>query len=92
MNPFGFQSSHQSGQMTIEAILIMTILMAITVAVSSGIRNQQVLASIVEGPWAATQGMIEDGVWQPVSVSKVAHPSKSSRRRSFIGESVDEGK
>lgn len=83
--------SSESGQMTIEMVLMVTILFGLIVTITGLIKQQQILAAVVEGPWASMQGMIEDGVWQPAGSSKAGHPSLRRRHRSYEGEAVKEG-
>lgn len=78
----------QSGQMTIEAILIMTILTAVSISLSRYFQNQGLLADVVEGPWKPIQGMIEDGVWASGDKAKSQHPSHFSRHSSNAGEDI----
>ncbi|HVK61795.1 MAG TPA: hypothetical protein VM432_09610 [Bdellovibrionales bacterium] len=80
--------ANSKGQMTIEMVLILTILLGAAVGVTRAMKSNQVLAAIVEGPWASMQGMIEDGVWVPAGKSKASHPTMRSRHRSFEGENV----
>jgi hypothetical protein len=80
--------SNQSGQMTIEMVLMFTLLMGVVVFSTGYIRDNAIVASLVEGPWSAVQGMIEDGVWKPAGASKQFHPSTADRRRSYEGENA----
>lgn len=80
----------QSGQLTIEAILIMTILTSISIYFSRYVKSNELLASVVEGPWKPIQGMIENGVWQSGDKAKAQHPSQKQRHSSNIGEVINQ--
>ena len=79
----------QSGQLTIEAILIMTILTSLSIYTSRFIKSNGLVADLVEGPWKPIQGMIENGVWQSGDKAKEQHPSMKVRHSSNIGEHVE---
>ena len=66
---------NQKGQMTLEAVLIVTFLVTLTVFISNQIQSRQFLQSLVERPWTFLQGMIENGVWAPTQESKQLHPN-----------------
>jgi hypothetical protein len=82
------QKGQEKGQMTIEMVLIMTFLLSATIAGTKLMRDHEVLATLVEGPWAHIRGMIEDGVWVPSGKSKAFNPSIKSRHRSFEGDDI----
>lgn len=74
----------QSGQMTIEMMLLMTIFLAGSIFVLNQMKSQQTLASFVEGPWIPLKGMIEDGEWS--KDSKELHPNLINRHASYFGD------
>lgn len=78
-------SSSQTGQMTIEAILMAIILTSVAMALSRTARESGFVASLVEGPWKPIQGMIEDGVWVRAGASKAYNPHLKDRHGSFEG-------
>jgi hypothetical protein len=78
----------QSGQLTIEAILIMTILTAIALSFSRFMKSNNLVADVVEGPWRPIQGMIENGVWESGEKAKSHHPSQKSRHSSNQGDVI----
>lgn len=80
--------SRQSGQLTIEAILIMTVLTAISLSFARFAKSNGLVASVVEGPWKPIQGMIENGVWETGDKAKSHHPSNKSRHSSNQGEVI----
>jgi hypothetical protein len=79
---------NQKGQLTIEAILIMTVLTSIAISFSRFAKSNNLVASVVEGPWRPIQGMIEDGVWETGDKAKSHHPSNRSRHSSNQGEVI----
>lgn len=79
---------NERGQLTIEAILIMTVLLTITISFSKYARDNGLVANLVEGPWLPIQGMIEDGVWQSPKKGKFNHPSQKKRHSSNQGETI----
>ncbi len=78
----------QGGQLTIEAILIMTVLTSLSIFASRYIKSNELLASVVEGPWRPLQGMIENGVWMSGDKAKAKHPSQKERHSSNEGEVI----
>jgi hypothetical protein len=78
---------NEQGQMTVEMILIATILVSVALAFSQQARSSGFLASMVEGPWKPLQGMIEDGVWMKAGdLSKGYHPNQVGRHGSDDGD------
>jgi hypothetical protein len=76
------------GQFTIEAVLILSVLVSISLAVSRASINQGWMKNLVEGPWLTVQGMIEDGVWIKAGASKAHHPHIKSRHGTYEGDRV----
>ena len=79
---------NQSGQLTIEAILIMTVLTAISISFSRFAKSGNLVANVVEGPWKPIQGMIENGVWESGDKAKSHHPSNRGRHSSNRGDVI----
>ncbi len=79
---------NQKGQLTIEAILIMVVLTSIALTFSRFVKSNNLIASVVEGPWKPIQGMIENGVWETGDKAKSHHPSNRSRHSSNRGETI----
>jgi hypothetical protein len=75
-------TSHQAGQASMEAVLIMIIITSLAMKVSSIAKERGFVANIVEGPWSPIRGMIEDGVWEKHTVSKGLHPNNKIRHQS----------
>jgi hypothetical protein len=79
---------NQRGQMTVEAILIMTILLSVALSFSKFAQSNNLVGQVVEGPWKPIQGMIEIGVWESGEKAKSHHPSQKSRHSSNQGEVI----
>ena len=77
---------NERGQLTIEAILLMTIFVSISIYVSRYARAEQLVAKVVEGPWLPIRGMIENGVWATGEKAKAQHPSMKIRHSSNKGD------
>lgn len=80
--------ANQRGQMTIEMILIMTILLGIGLAVSNYAKEKGWMSALVEGPWKPMQGMIEEGVWAPTAKAKSMSPHLVKRRATVTGDTL----
>ena len=70
----------QSGQATLEYILLAIILLGVTLSISRFFKANQIFAAYVEGPWPKVKGMIENGVWQVPERAVLQHPSQAGRR------------
>ena len=82
-------TQNERGQLTIEAILLMSILVSISIYVSRYARAEQLVAKVVEGPWLPIRGMIENGVWETGAKAKGHHPSMRIRHSSNQGDKVE---
>ena len=78
--------NNQSGQMTVEAILIITLLLSITMATTKMIQDEGYLARLVEGPWQHLAGMMENGIWAPPEAGRADHPNHLLRHGSPQGD------
>jgi len=78
----------ESGQVTLEAILLTSIVVLVVIMISNFARNNQLLSSFVRGPWLHLQGMAEAGVWAPPQQAKAAHPNNFSRHGTVRGTDV----
>lgn len=79
--------SSQSGQMIVEAVLIITLLMGATFLVTNYFRNNEVLKTLVQGPWISLAGMLQNGSWGPIKDTAAIHPSAHGRHIVITGES-----
>ena len=77
---------NQRGQMTIEAVLTVTLLFFSVVFAFNLIREQRLLAALVEEPWGHLSGMIENGVWIPPEEGQGLHPHHIARHGSPQGD------
>ena len=75
-----------SGQITVEAVLILAIFVSVITAGTRALRNNNVLSSLVESPWAYVAGMIENGIWAPPEDGKGLHPNHVTRHGSPEGD------
>jgi hypothetical protein len=76
----------QSGQITIEAVLILTLLVSTIFSGTRVIKDQQLLSKLVEKPWQYLSGMIENGYWAPATAGKSKHPNQLGRHGSPQGD------
>lgn len=76
----------QSGQMIVEAVLIMTMLMGFAYFISSAIRGNEIFSRLVSGPWTNLSGVIQNGVWAPPNTGVKLHPANFDRRISLKGD------
>lgn len=53
----------QRGQASVEAVLIVVVIVAIAMWTSQQFRSRGLIASLVDGPWAYIDGMSQHGVW-----------------------------
>ena len=75
-----------SGQITIEAVLVLTILMSTAFAGIQVFKDNQYLARVVEGPWQHLAGMMENGIWGSPAQGKSDHPNHVTRHGSPTGD------
>jgi hypothetical protein len=73
---------NQKGQMTIEAVLLLVIFVAMFKMVQQSIKDKNFLSNMVSGPWTYVQGMIQNGVWAPGDAGAATHPNIFGRRAS----------
>lgn len=80
---------NQKGQLVVEAVLLMFVLMGISVAVSNYLQDNQVARKLTAEPWAKLSGMIECGTWNPCRGSvRGLHPSTIDRANSLKTDDV----
>ncbi len=79
---------NQSGQMILESILILTILLAITMTTASQLKQNETFAKMMSGPWSKLAGMIQNGVWMEPGKSDAYHPNHAGRGASLSGQSA----
>ena len=71
--------NNERGQFALEAVLLMTIMLAASLAGIKVLKENDVLSQLVETPWQRTAGMIETGVWGPAAKNKKNIPYNFSR-------------
>lgn len=76
----------QSGQITVEAVLVLTILLSTSFAGLQVFKNRGYLSKLVEGPWQYLAGMIENGMWSPPKQGRAKHPNHVTRHGSPTGD------
>jgi hypothetical protein len=70
---------NQSGQMVVEAVLLMSVLLGGIYFVGNEMRSRNFIAQLVSGPWLSLAGMIQNGVWGAPSDTTVQHPNSFHR-------------
>lgn len=78
--------NNQNGQMTIEMLMIGIVLLSLVLAVSKAFQDQNLLASVVQGPQSYLIGMSENGVWRPGKSANSEHPNLHHRHISLEGD------
>lgn len=80
----------QAGQITIEAVLLLSVFVIVASLVAQYSREAGMLKALVSGPWVHLQGMIENGVWEPAVPGRSKHPNKSTRQQTVRGDGVEQ--
>lgn len=81
--------NNQSGQMTVEMVLIAVASVMLITFVSKKFEQEQILQGMSLNPWNSfIVGMIENGVWGGVDQTMAMHPHAFSRHSSREGERV----
>ena len=76
----------QSGQLFLEAILLMVALFAVFMIVANYVLSEEFAGSMVKGPFTVVQGVIENGVYKSADETRRFHPSHQRRQLSFKGD------
>lgn len=73
----------QSGQLAIEAVLIVVLLLSLSLFASKWLRDNEVLAKMISGPWKHIAGMMATGNWQPTddAIAEGTHPHLNTMTR-----------
>ncbi len=77
----------QSGQMILEAILIMVMCLGFTFLVARYFKDEEVLKQLITTPWKTMAGMLQNGSWMTPEASNAQHPNGHFRHISIQGES-----
>lgn len=73
----------QRGQVLIEAVLLLTLVVGLWSAFSNYAKQQKWFENIITGPWDTMSGMIESGVWKPSKKAQAEHPNNFNRVVSY---------
>lgn len=73
----------QRGQLVVEAILLMVVLLAIAGLATKYLANSQLAQKLTIEPWGKLAGMIECGSWQQCQGGIGVHPSSINRTLSL---------
>jgi hypothetical protein len=76
----------QGGQLIVEAVLIIVVMMAVTFAVGNYFKSQEVFKSLITKPWQSLAGLLQNGVWGAPAVTNVSHPNGHGRHIVITGE------
>ena len=76
----------QGGQMIVESVLIMTMLVGFAFFISSYFRSNEIVAKLISSPWTNLAGVIQNGTWAPATQNMRLHPSDMDRRISLEGD------
>jgi len=75
------QIHNEKGQLVVEAVLLLAVVMAITMAVSSYVQKNDFANKLVSKPWKTLSGMIECGTW--TGCGQGNHPASTPRNLSL---------
>lgn len=78
----------QGGQAVTEAVMILVLLMGFTFVVANYFKSQEVLKTLIQGPFQHLAGMMQNGVWAPPEVGAAKHPSSHDRHITVQGDPV----
>jgi hypothetical protein len=69
-------SRHQTGQVAVESILLIFVLLSLTLFVMREMKKIDYISSLVQRPWSTLAGMIESGIWAKGGVvsARQQHP------------------
>ncbi len=81
--------SGQGGQMIVEAVLIIVMLVGFTFMVANYFKKNELLKQMISGPWQNLAGMLQNGVWAPPATGALIHPNAHNRGVVITG---DEGR
>ncbi|MCO5112846.1 MAG: hypothetical protein M9899_01590 [Bdellovibrionaceae bacterium] len=76
-------TNNQVGQLAIEAVLIVILLLSLSLFVTKYMRDNQVLSKMVAGPWKRLAGVMATGNWVPEdqAYGSTLHPHTSTMTR-----------
>jgi hypothetical protein len=75
---------NQSGQLVVEAVLLLALLVGISMLVTSRLKRSNFAQNLVTSPWEKMSGMVECGNWGKCAAG--FHPSSINRIVSWLPE------
>lgn len=82
---------NERGQQTLEAILLLVVFLAMSLAFSRSFQSRNLFARVISDPWDWIAGMTESGVWAKSSAARDLHPTHLDRHWSPRGTPAKEG-
>ena len=79
-------NNSKSGQMVIEMILVMTVLVGVVGLVQVSLQKNEAFKTLVQGPWKVLSGMIVAGTWKAPDQAVIKHPAYWNNHGSLRGE------
>lgn len=73
MQKFEGKKVSQKGQLSIEAVLIVIVLISLSLFVSREIKNRNLVGKLVSGPWKKISGMMSTGNWKDPNEAMDSH-------------------
>lgn len=70
---------NRSGQIAIEMVLMIALVVGFATFVSSEFKSRGLIAGMISGPWKNLAGMIQNGVWGPSQETMELHPNSFRR-------------
>ena len=86
MSPVVEKKRNNKGQVTIEAVLIMIVIVIATTMVSNFFKSNEVFKALVYSPWQSMSGMLQNGTWGAPDQTNSAHPNQGAQNRSTEGD------
>ncbi len=74
-----YNSGSNKGQVMVEAVLLITLFVALWSVFSKYAKEKKWFESLVNGPWLSMSGVIENGVWENPKKSRTKHPNNFNR-------------
>lgn len=80
----GLIQRNQKGQASVEAVLLLALLISLGVVLTNQFESNQIISNLVSGPWRSIDGMIRHGSWLPPGQAIQTHPN--NRKVSYDSE------
>lgn len=78
----------QGGQLIMEAVILMVILVGVALTITKYFTSQEVLHNLISGPWKSLAGMMQNGEWGTPDATDAIHPNAHNRHVVILGEHV----